>query len=75
MTTPSTRTPRVRLPVLNDSMKDVKEITAKINSGKGTMGKLVNDESLYNELTDTSKNINADHQQRSIRAKGPSASW
>ena len=39
-------------------MKGIRDIAAKINSGKGTMGKLVNDDSLYTELKDTSKNIN-----------------
>ena len=42
---------------LNDSMKDVKEIAAKINRGDGTMGKLVNDQALYNEVRDASRNI------------------
>ena len=38
-------------------MKDVKEIAGKINRGEGTMGKLVNDESLYTEVRDASRNI------------------
>jgi phospholipid/cholesterol/gamma-HCH transport system substrate-binding protein len=38
-------------------MKDVKEIAAKINRGDGTMGKLINDQTLYTEVRDASKNI------------------
>ncbi len=42
---------------INDSMTDVKEITAKINRGQGTMGKLVNDDALYNDFKDATKNV------------------
>jgi len=42
---------------INDSMKDVKEIAGKINSGEGTMAMLVNDKALYTELSGASKNI------------------
>ncbi len=42
---------------VNDGMKDVKEIAAKINRGEGTAGKLVNDDALYTELRDASKNV------------------
>ena len=42
---------------VNDGMRDVKEIAAKINRGEGTMGKLVNDDSLYTEFRDASHNV------------------
>lgn len=42
---------------MNAGAKDIKEIAAKINKGEGSVGKLVHDEALYNELRDASKNI------------------
>lgn len=45
-----------------DSMKDisdsVKNITAKIDSGEGTLGKLVKDEKLYNTLNKAAEGVN-----------------
>lgn len=37
-------------PELEDTVRNAKEITAKVNEGKGTIGKLVNDPSLYNDV-------------------------
>jgi phospholipid/cholesterol/gamma-HCH transport system substrate-binding protein len=34
------------------------QVSAKINNGKGTAGKLVNDPALYDELTDTARELN-----------------
>lgn len=38
-----------------DMTKDLSEIVAKVNSGKGTIGKLLNDEQLYNSTVEISK--------------------
>lgn len=39
--------------LLNESLKSIAEITNKINTGKGTLGRLVNDPSLYNSVKKT----------------------
>lgn len=41
----------------NSAIKNVDLIAAKINSGKGSLGLLVNNDSLYNNLTSASKNL------------------
>lgn len=41
----------------NKAMADVSVILDKINKGEGTMGLLVNDKKLYNELDSTSKSL------------------
>lgn len=41
----------------NSAIKNVDIIAAKINSGKGSLGLLVNNDSLYNNLTSASKNL------------------
>ena len=38
-------------PQLRDTMARIDRITAKIEAGEGTLGKLVNDDQLYNEAT------------------------
>jgi phospholipid/cholesterol/gamma-HCH transport system substrate-binding protein len=40
---------------LSGASKNVKEIAEKINSGQGTMGKLVNEDKLYRDATATLK--------------------
>jgi phospholipid/cholesterol/gamma-HCH transport system substrate-binding protein len=42
---------------INEGMNDLKQIAGKVNRGEGTMGKLVNDDALYAEFRDASKNI------------------
>ena len=41
----------------NQAMKDVLAITDKINKGEGSIGLLVNDDKLYNNLTNASDNL------------------
>jgi phospholipid/cholesterol/gamma-HCH transport system substrate-binding protein len=42
----------------DDVLKDFSEITAKINKGEGSLGLLINNDSLYNELDKSSKELN-----------------
>jgi phospholipid/cholesterol/gamma-HCH transport system substrate-binding protein len=44
---------------INDASGDLKSITGKINSGKGTMGALVNDQSMYRNLNSTAAEAKA----------------
>ena len=41
----------------NQAMKDVVEITNKIKSGDGSLGQLIHDEKLYNNLTSASESL------------------
>lgn len=41
----------------NSSLQHLDEILAKINNGEGTAGKLVNDDSLYNNLNSAARNL------------------
>ena len=41
----------------NMAMKDIQSITDKINKGEGSIGLLLNDEKLYNNLTNASENL------------------
>src|SRR5690606_26029661 len=41
----------------NQAMKDVQAITDKINNGEGSIGLLVNDDQLYNNLNNASENL------------------
>lgn len=41
----------------NQAMKEVQAITEKINRGEGTIGLLINDENLYNNLSHASENL------------------
>ena len=41
----------------NKAMKDVQAITDKINKGEGSIGLLVNDDKLYNNLNNASENL------------------
>ena len=54
----------------NDAMEDINEITAKINSDEGTIGKLLNDNALYYRLTQASMALDTlatDLQERPYR--------
>lgn len=44
---------KIAIDNINDASGDLKSITGKINSGKGTMGALVNDQSIYRNLNST----------------------
>ncbi|MFM7024364.1 MAG: MlaD family protein [Flavobacteriales bacterium] len=44
--------------LVNETMRKTNDILEKINSGKGTVGKLINDEKLYNELILTDARLN-----------------
>lgn len=44
-------------PKLESSVRDMNEIMAKVNSGEGTLGKLVNDPSLYDEANQAVKEV------------------
>lgn len=44
---------------IKQTTSDINEITAKINSGEGTIGKLVNDPSIYNEIQSAAANVNS----------------
>ncbi|MGQ9706130.1 MAG: MlaD family protein [bacterium] len=55
---------------LEVTMANIREISDKINKGEGTMGKLVNDPSLYDNLNNTIQNANKliiDFQERPTR--------
>lgn len=41
----------------SDAMAQVNDITAKINTGEGTMGMLINNDTLYNNLTSASQQL------------------
>jgi len=41
----------------NQAMRDVQAITNKINSGEGSIGLLIHDEKLYNNLNNASKSL------------------
>ncbi len=43
---------------LNSTLKNVDEITGKINRGEGTVGKLINDEQTVDELNTAIQNVN-----------------
>lgn len=46
------RTPNDVMALVSSVAADLKDITGKINSGQGTLGKLVNDDTLYNDTRD-----------------------
>jgi len=45
---------------------DLKDITGKINSGQGTMGKLLNDDALYNDARDVVNEVKAAVKDRGL---------
>ena len=45
------------MPELKQSINNIENITNSIKNGKGTVGKLINEQELYNELTTTVSNI------------------
>ncbi len=47
-----------RMDQLADVLQHLQAITAKVDAGKGTMGKLVNDDKVYESLADTARELN-----------------
>ncbi|MGZ3873198.1 MAG: MlaD family protein [Mucilaginibacter sp.] len=43
----------------NKAMADLQDAISKINTNKGTLGLLLNDDKMYNNLNDASKNLNS----------------
>jgi phospholipid/cholesterol/gamma-HCH transport system substrate-binding protein len=54
---------------LDESLKNVEEISRKINQGEGSLGKLINDQELYNEAKNTLKE--ARHLIENLREQAP----
>ena len=52
---------------VNTTMSDFQNITSKINSGKGSIGLLLNDEELYNNLNNASKEM--DNLMKDVKEK------
>jgi len=51
------RTPNDVMALVSDVASDLKDITGKINSGQGTIGKLVNEDTLYNDARSSLANL------------------
>jgi len=54
---------------LDESLRNVEEISQKINQGEGSLGKLINDQELYNEAKNTLKE--ARHLIENMREQAP----
>ena len=52
------QTPKDVMALVSDVAADLKDITRKINSGQGTIGKLVNEDTLYNDARASLANLN-----------------
>ncbi|MFH1476020.1 MAG: MlaD family protein [Verrucomicrobiota bacterium] len=52
------KTPKDVMGLVADVASDLKDITGKINSGQGTIGKLVNEDALYNDARASLANLN-----------------
>ena len=50
-------------PSVKKTMKNIEEITDKINQGKGTIGKLINEEEFYNDAESTLASVNTASQK------------
>jgi phospholipid/cholesterol/gamma-HCH transport system substrate-binding protein len=50
--------PKDVMALVSDVAADLKDITGKINSGQGTIGKLLNDDALYNDARASLANLN-----------------
>jgi len=49
---------RAALDKMNQALENIRQVTDKINNGQGTLGKLVNDDQLYNKVDDTVNDVN-----------------
>jgi len=52
------QTPKDVMALVSEVAADLKDITGKINSGQGTIGKLVNEDALYNDARASLANLN-----------------
>ena len=59
-------TPRDVMALASDLAADLKDITGKINMGRGTLGKLVNDDTLYNDARDIVSELKAAVNERGL---------
>jgi phospholipid/cholesterol/gamma-HCH transport system substrate-binding protein len=59
------QTPKDVMALVSAVAADLKEITGKINSGQGTLGKLVNDDTLYNDTRDV-----VDELKKAVKERG-----
>ncbi|MCG2661499.1 MAG: MlaD family protein [Kiritimatiellae bacterium] len=60
------QTPNDVMALVSDVAVDLKDITGKINSGQGTLGKLVNDDTLYNDTRDVVNELKAAVKDRGL---------
>lgn len=60
------RTPNDVMALVSSVAADLKDITGKINSGQGTLGKLVNDDALYNDARDVVNELKAAVKDRGL---------
>lgn len=58
--------PKDVMALASDVASDLKEITAKINGGQGTIGKLINDDRLYNDARDVVAELKAAVKDRGL---------
>jgi phospholipid/cholesterol/gamma-HCH transport system substrate-binding protein len=43
---------------MDQALENIRQVTDKLNNGQGTLGKLVNDDTLYNKVEDTVSDVN-----------------
>jgi phospholipid/cholesterol/gamma-HCH transport system substrate-binding protein len=60
------KTPKDVMALVAEVAADLKEITGKINSGQGTIGKLLNDDGLYNDAHDVVNEFKASVKERGL---------
>jgi len=60
------QTPKDVMALVSAVAADLKDITGKINSGQGTIGKLVNDDTLYNDAQDVINELKAAVKDRGL---------
>ena len=60
------QTPKDVMALVAAVAADLKDITGKINSGQGTLGKLVNDDTLYNDTRDVVNELKAAVKDRGL---------
>jgi phospholipid/cholesterol/gamma-HCH transport system substrate-binding protein len=54
---------------LDNAMKDLANVTQKVNRGEGTLGKLVTDDSLYRKAEESLANV--DRATKGMEDQGP----
>ncbi len=60
------KTPKDVMALVSSVAADLKDITGKINAGQGTIGKLVNDDTLYNDARDVVGELKAAVKDRGL---------